>query len=273
MSGQHTVAEGQAKGSLRLSDTAPHPGFAAAMAFEATKLWAVRSTRVTLLAALIVHLGLTWMVAFSAKASGEHGYEALMPAPFMSLASLQLAQLLIAALAALAITSEYSNGTMISSLQAVPSRSRLLGAKATVLGMLGLVSGVLLVGIGTFVAAPTAAEYGAFTLKDVMLALVGGGVYLGLLAMMMVGIGALLRSTAGAITASFVLIFALPQILPLFNVQWVQTMATYLPTNAGQVLGMGLSEPYGVGTAALVLVLWAVVLLGAGMLVFKRRDA
>ncbi|MBP2385528.1 ABC transporter permease [Paeniglutamicibacter kerguelensis] len=251
----------------------PKPGFGAAVSFEATKLWAVRSTRVALAAAFIVHLALTWLLAFSAKASGDNGYESEMPAPFMSLASLQLTQLFIAAIAALAITSEYANGTIISSLQAVPVRRRLLGAKAAVLGMFGFGSGLAMVGVGTLVAAPAAADYGRFTAADLFTALAGGAVYLGLLSLVTLGIGALLRSTAGAITSAFVLIFGLPQILPLFNVEWVRNAAAYLPTTAGQVLGTGLVEPYGAGTALVVLVAWAGVLLGAGLWVFKRRDA
>lgn len=260
-------------GGARTVEAGPRPGFRAAMAFEFTKLWAVRSTRTTLAVALAAQLAMAWLIGFSAWASGANGYESAMPAPFMALACLQLAQLFIATLAALAITSEYSNGTIISSLQAVPVRSRLLGAKAAVLGIVGLGSGVVLVGSGTLVAALAAGTYGAFTVYDLLLALAGGGVYLGMLALVMLGIGALLRSTAGAITGAFVLLFGLPQILPLFAVDWVQRVVVYLPTTAGQVLGTGAVEPYGAATAIAVLVAWAGVLLGAGMWVFTRRDA
>ncbi len=249
------------------------PGFGAAIAFELTKLWAVRSTRITLAVMALGQVAMAWLLGFSAKASGDNGYEAVMPAPFIALVCLNLAQLFIATLAALSITSEYSNGTIISSLQAVPVRTRLLGAKAAVLAMLGFVSGVVLVGAGTLLAAPVAAEYGRFTAGELLLALVGGGVYLGLLAVMMLGIGVLLRSTAGAITSAFVLLFGLPQILPLFTLHWLHAVVSYLPTTAGQVLGTGAHEPYGTGTAALILAIWAGVLLGAGMWVFHRRDA
>ncbi|ASN39684.1 ABC transporter [Arthrobacter sp. 7749] len=249
------------------------PGFGSAIAFELTKLWAVRSTRITLAVMVLGQLSMAWLLGFSAKASGDNGYEAVMPAPFIALVCLNLAQLFIATVAALSITSEYSNGTIISSLQAVPVRTRLLGAKAAVLLMLGFVSGVALVGAGTLIAAPVAAQYGRFTIGELLLALVGGGVYLGLLAVMMLGIGVLLRSTAGAISSAFVLLFGLPQILPLFALHWLQALVSYLPTTAGQVLGTGALEPYGTGTAALILVIWAAVLLGAGMWVFHRRDA
>ena len=253
------------------------PGFGAAIAFELTKLWAVRSTRITLAVMMVGQVAMAWLLGFSAKASGDNGYEAVMPAPFIALVCLNLAQLFIATLAALSITSEYSNGTIISSLQAVPVRTRLLGAKAAVLGIVGLGSGVVLVGTGTLVAALAAGTYGAFTVSDLLLALAGGGVYLGMLALVMLGLGALLRSTAGAITGAFVLLFGLPQILPqilpLFAVDWVQRVVGYLPTTAGQVLGTGAVEPYGAATAITVLVAWAGVLLGAGMWVFTRRDA
>ena len=268
-----SVAPRQAEATtLRLSP-GRKPGFGAAVAFEATKLWAVRSTRITLAAALAGQLVMAWLIGFSARASGENGYESEMPAPFIALSCLQLAQLFIATLAALSITSEYSNGTIISSLQAVPVRTRLLGAKAAVLGALGFVSGVLLVGAGTLVAAPAAGIYGSFSAGELLLAMTGGGVYLGLLAVMMLGIGALLRSTAGTITSAFVLLFGLPQILPLFTLDWMRTVVGYLPTTAGQVLGTGALEPYGAGTAVVVLLVWAGVLLGAGIWAFTRRDA
>ncbi|WP_146755364.1 ABC transporter [Arthrobacter sp. AQ5-05] len=196
-----------------------------------------------------------------------------MPAPFMALACLQLAQLFIATLAALAITSEYSSGTIISSLQAVPVRTRLLGAKAAVPGVVGLGSSVVLVDTGTLVAALAAGTYGAFTVSELLPALAGGGVHLGMPALVMPGLGALLRSAAGAIAGAFVLLFGLRQILPSFTIDWVQRVVGYLPTTAGQVLGTGAVEPYGAATTIVVLVAWAGVLLGAAMWVFTRRDA
>ncbi|RAX45968.1 ABC transporter [Arthrobacter sp. AQ5-05] len=201
------------------------------------------------------------------------GFGAAMPAPFMALACLQLAQLFIATLAALAITSEYSSGTIISSLQAVPVRTRLLGAKAAVPGVVGLGSSVVLVDTGTLVAALAAGTYGAFTVSELLPALAGGGVHLGMPALVMPGLGALLRSAAGAIAGAFVLLFGLRQILPSFTIDWVQRVVGYLPTTAGQVLGTGAVEPYGAATTIVVLVAWAGVLLGAAMWVFTRRDA
>lgn len=273
MSQKNAAANSLERNEAQLQSSEAKPGLGAAMAFEATKLWAVRSTRITLVSALLAHVGLSWLLAFSANASGDNGYESFMPAPYMSLAALQLAQLFIAALAALSITSEYSNGTIFSSMQAVPVRVRLLGAKAAVIGILGFVFGALLIGVGTLIAAPAAGQYGSFSADELWIALFGGGFYLGTLSMMMLGLGVLLRSTAGAITSAFVLILGLPQILPLFNIQWLQDLATYLPTNAGQILGTGLSEPYGAAVAVAVLILWVAGLLGTGIWVFKRRDA
>ena len=247
--------------------------WAAAVAFEATKLAALRSTWFILALALAGQAGLSWLLGASALASGENGYDTAMPAPFIAVVSLQLSQLFIAVFAALSITSEYSSGTITTSLQAVPVRFRFLGSKAAVLGGAGFVAGAVLVGVGTLVAAPSAGSYGGFTPVQLATAMLGAGTYLGLLAMMMLGLGAVLRSSAGAVTAAFVLLFGLPQILPLFTVGAVQEAANYLPTTAAAVLGTAAEQPYGPGIAVAVLAAWTLVFLGAGYAALRGRDS
>ncbi|MBV1779151.1 ABC transporter permease [Paeniglutamicibacter sp. ABSL32-1] len=247
--------------------------WAGAVAFEATKLASLRSTRIILPLALLGQAALAWLLGSSAQASGENGYDTAMPAPFIAFVSLQLSQLFIAVFAALSITSEYGSGTITTSLQAIPVRFRFLGAKAAVLGSIGFVAGAVLVGAGTLVAAPAAGSYGQFTPGQLATAMLGAGTYLGLLAMMMLGLGALLRSSAGAVTAAFVLLFGLPQVLPLFTVDAVQEAAGYLPTNAAAVLGTAAEQPYGPDTALAVLAAWTVVFLGAGYAALRGRDS
>ncbi|MCV9992954.1 ABC transporter permease subunit [Paeniglutamicibacter sp. ZC-3] len=244
-----------------------------AAAFDATKLASLRSTWIILSLALLGQVGLAWLLGASAQASGENGYDTTMPAPFVAFVSLQLSQLFVAVLAALSVTSEYGSGTITTSLQAVPVRLRFLGSKAAVLGAGGFVSGAVLVGVGTLVAAPAAGSYGEFTPGQLATAMLGAGTYLGLLAMMMVGLGSVLRSSAGAVTAAFVLLFGLPQILPLFAAEAVQEAASYLPTNAAAVLGTAAEQPYGPVTAVAVLAAWTTVFLGAGYAALRGRDS
>ncbi|HXD29302.1 MAG TPA: ABC transporter permease [Arthrobacter sp.] len=244
-----------------------------AVAFEWTKLAGVRSTWISLAVALAATLGFSWLIGASARASGENGYDSFMPAPEIAFSSLQVSQLLLVVVAALCITAEYASGTITTTLQSVPVRGRLLGAKAMVLAALGFATGVVLVVVGTAIAAPSAGDYGLFTAGGFLAAAVGAGGYLALLAVMMLGTGTLLRSTAGTITTAFILLFALPQLLPLFRLDWLRQAADYLPTSAGLVLGSSGPGPYGVGTALLVLCLWTGSLLAAGYLSLVRRDA
>lgn len=247
--------------------------WAAAAAFEATKLASLRSTWLLLSLALLGQGALAWLLGASALASGENGYDTAMPAPFLAFACLQLSQLFIAVFAALSITSEYGSGTITTSLQAVPVRIRFMGSKAAVLGVAGFVSGSVLVGVGTLVAAPSAGRYGEFTPGQLATAMLGAGTYLGLLAMMMLGLGAALRSGAGTVTAAFVLLFGLPQVLQLFAVDAVREAANFLPTHAAAVLGAAAEQPYGPGAALAVLAAWTTVFLGAGYAALRGRDS
>jgi ABC-2 type transport system permease protein len=96
---------------------------------------------------------------------------------------------------------------------------------------------------------------------------------LGLLAL---GIGTLIRKTAGAITTMFGVIFVLP-ILGALLPSSMQGAAKYLPTTAGEAIITGgnidgansLSPWVGLGVFAL----YAVVALGAAAFTVVHRDA
>src|SRR3954454_6511554 len=104
---------------------------------EWTKLWSVRSTRWSLLAAVLFTIG----IAALACAVVSHHYPQMSPrdkADFhpleVNLAGVQLAQLAIGVLGVLIITAEYSTGMIRASMTAVPKRLPVLWAKAIVYG-------------------------------------------------------------------------------------------------------------------------------------------
>lgn len=244
-----------------------------AAAFEATKLFAVRSTWVSLGIAVVLQVGLAVLFGWSAKASAENGVDAAAPAPHLAFQAILVTQFLIIVTATLFITAEYASRSIVTTLQSVPVRGRMLASKLIVIALaVGLVGLVLNV-IGTLVAAALAGSYGTFTAGQLIATTLAAGGYLALLAMLVVGLGAALRNAAGTITTVLFLLLVLPQVLPLFGVDWLATAADYLPTNAAVVLGMGLHEPYGPGLALLVLCGWAAAGIVAGLLVLRRRDA
>src|SRR6202041_1993 len=128
----------------RLSPLPPATGRAGlrgAIASEFTKIRSVRSTYWTLLALLVVSVGIGAAITGGTAASFSHnpGNKAGFDATQTSLiAFFEIGQLIIAVIAAMAITSEYSTGMIRTSLTAQPRRGTIYAAKAIVLTSLTL---------------------------------------------------------------------------------------------------------------------------------------
>src|ERR1700678_4282558 len=111
-------------------------GLRGAIASEFTKIRSVRSTYWTLAALLVVSIGIGAAITGGADANFTHnpGNKAGFDATQTSLiAFFEIGQLIIAVIAALAITSEYSTGMIRTSLTAQPRRRTVYAAKAIVL--------------------------------------------------------------------------------------------------------------------------------------------
>jgi ABC-2 type transport system permease protein len=243
------------------------------LAFEWTKLASIRSTWFSLVIALLVTLGVGVLLGVSARASAENGFDSAAPSPYLAFQAILVAQFPIVVVAALFITAEYSSGSIRTTLQSVPVRGRMLASKLIILAGGGLVTGVLLSVLGTLVTAPAAGQYGAFTAGEFVGTVLAAGGYLAMLSIMVLGLGAALRSAAGTITTILVLLFALPQLLPVFGVDWLTDLVKYLPTNAATVLGLQVAQPYGWAVALLVLGGWGLAAVVAGYTVLRARDA
>jgi ABC-2 type transport system permease protein len=111
-------------------------GLRGAIASEFTKIRSVRSTYWTLAALLVVSIGLGAAITAGSAANFSHnpankaGFDA---AQTSLIAFFEIGQLIIAVIAALAITSEYSTGMIRTSLTAQPRRGTVYAAKAIVL--------------------------------------------------------------------------------------------------------------------------------------------
>ena len=129
-------------------------GLRGAIASEFTKIRSVRSTYWTLAALLVVSIGIGAAITGGADASFTHnpGNKAGFDATQTSLiAFFEIGQLIIAVIAALAITSEYSTGMIRTSLTAQPRRRTVYAAKAIVLTSLTLVVSLVTSFIAFFV--------------------------------------------------------------------------------------------------------------------------
>jgi hypothetical protein len=87
-----------------------------------------------------------------------------------------------------------------------------------------------------------------------------------------VGLGAVLRSAAGTITAAVAVLFAPPILGALVSNEIVAAVLDYLPAGLSGVVASGTGDRYSPEVAALLLGAWAVGALALGVITLHRRD-
>jgi len=246
--------------------------------FEVCKLRSVRSTYWTLSLAIGFNLVFAALEAvFLPEKLSDHDGSTL-DAVRVSLGGSHLSQVAIGVLGVLVITSEYTTGMIRVTFAAVPRRRRLLAAKAVVFAVVALAVGVVasFAGFFTFQAVRTRDSLGA-AIGDpgVVRALVGGGLYLAVLGLLGLGIGAVVRSSAGAIALLFGLLFVPQLLVDLLPEEWRTTIGPYLPMEAGSQVFSQHTPPDALSpwTGFAVFSLYAVVVLAAAFFLITRRDA
>jgi hypothetical protein len=208
---------------------------------EWTKFRGLRSTWLTAAVTVVLGVGIGTLAA-TGQARGYPELDAADRAGWDptagSLTAITIAQLAIGVLGVLVITAEYATGTIQPSVVAVPRRGRLLAAKATVLAAAAAVLGQL-IGFTSFFAgqavfAAAGVPHATLTDPHVLRAVVGGGLYLAALGLLGLGLGTLVRSTAGAIGVLVSLTLLVRLIAPALPESWARWMDRYWPTTAGE---------------------------------------
>ena len=192
---------------------------------------------------------------------------------------LPFGQLLIAALAVVLIGSEYTTGMIRSTMVAVPTRFPALLAKTLVIAVISFLLGVLAAFTTYLLAQPILSgadlEFGLGA-DGVLPSIINTGTVLALIAVMGVGIGGLLRNTAGGVVTLVGALFVLPIIAALLTglADWVEDAARFLPSAAAtQLVATEVQTgQFNQVEGGLILAGWAVVLLAAAMIVIKKRD-
>ena len=207
---------------------------------EWTKLRSVRSTRWSLGTAVLATIG----IAALACAIASHHYARMSPrdrAHFhpleVNLAGVQLAQLAIGVLGVLAITAEYSTGMIRASFTAVPKRLPVLWAKAIVFGLTVLALMIPSVLVAFVVGESLFSRHHiniAFSHPGVARAVIGAGLYLTVVGLFGLGLGAIVRNTAGGIAAFAGIMFVLPPLMNVLPTSWNNAASPYLPLAAGE---------------------------------------
>jgi ABC-2 type transport system permease protein len=239
---------------------------------EWAKIRSVRSTywSLTITVAAIISLG----VAFTSAEPGPYG-SGFDPVA-TSLAGVLLAQLAIGALGALVITSEYSTGMIRTTFMAAPQRRRVITAKAAVFAAVAFTAGTVASLIAFLVGQSILGSHGVgLTSPGALRAVIGVGLYLGLLAIFAVGLGTIIRSTAGTIVAVLGTLLLLPSIAPVLPQSIRDTVEKFLPSNAGQAIGATVKSSSSLSPWAglAVFALYAGTALVIGLLLVGRRDA
>lgn len=253
--------------------------FGDAVLSEWTKLRTLRSTTYTLLATCVLAVGLTALIASGSYDDLSAAERADFDPTATALKAFIVAQIAMAAFGVLAVTAEYSNGMIRTSLAAVPKRARLLSAKALVFAVVALVLGQVVAFtsflVGTGVLAGTGAPTSAFGDPGVLRAVLGEGLYLALVGLLGVAAGVLVRATAGGILVMVVTTLLVPAFTPALPGPIADLMIQYWPTIAGTRIMSVVPDPAQpspwVGLA--VLCAWTVATLSAAFMVFRRRDA
>jgi ABC-2 type transport system permease protein len=167
-----------------------------------------------------------------------------------------------------------------ASLAAVPNRPLFLAAKAAVLGVAGVLVGEAVVFANVLsgeAVLPATAPHTSLGQPAVLRAALLTGLYLGLLGLLGLGIGAIVRHTAGAIATVVGGLFVLPMIvLAAGREAFLDTVGKYAPmfinensVGAVKPVAHALSPWAGIGAIGL----YALVALVAGGLLLVRRDA
>ncbi|WP_298443148.1 ABC transporter permease [Ferrimicrobium sp.] len=266
-----------------LADKQPqtHPLFVGILHSEWIKIRSVRSTVWTLVAMVGVTIGLSALATFAIASSWHHMplVERMSFDPAnLSLSGMSLGQLSIGVLGIIIFTSEFATGTIRSTFAAVPSRPRVLAAKAIVFGAIVLVISEAVAFVSFFLGqAILSGKTPTTTLghPGVLRIVIGSGLYLTILGLVALGIGVIIRHTAGAIATFVGLVMVLPLLVLLLPHSITNDINRFLPSTIVSVVARIVPPPrtFSPWIGLLVFFGYAVALLVIGGWTLVKRDA
>lgn len=247
---------------------------------EWTKIRSVASTGWTLSVALVVTVALGMLISALTRSEVDRmslGDRLSLDPAFISFAGMGLGQLAMIVFGVLVVSSEYSTGMIRTSLAAVPQRGTFLFCKIAVATALALVVGMVTAFgaffLGQAMLGPHRAAIGD---PGVLRAVIGGGLYMTLIAVFSMGVAAMLRSPLLSLGILMPFFFLISNVLG--NVSATKKAGRFLPDQAGSrimqvVPEAGDDTPYGPWAGLGIMVLWVIAALAGGYVVLKRRDA
>jgi ABC-2 type transport system permease protein len=247
---------------------------------EWTKLWSLPSTLWLLLITVVLVTGGGLLAAALQLSSLPHGAAAV--AAFnptqLSQTGVGLAELTAGALGALIMTGEYATGQVRLTFTAVPRRLPVLWGKLAALAAALLAVGTIATFAAFFITQAILAPHHLSTTvgqPGVARSVFGGALVLTGVALLGLGLGALLRNAAGAISALFGVLFGLTLVAGFLPGNLGHQVREYLPENvASDVTSMAhQAGTLGPWTGFGLFCLYTAVALGVSAWLLRRRDA
>jgi ABC-2 type transport system permease protein len=280
-------------------------GLPQAIVSEWTKLRSLRSTWIALAVMVVAGIGLSALVsnieAGRWASLGPADRAQFDPVRFSQTGEF-ISQFVVGVLGALIVTSEYATGAIRTTLATLPRRTSVLAGKATVIAAVVFVLTEVTSFVSFFVGQLVLTAHGGKTLPagasiitqvrssvipvvsitntGALRAVFLCGIYLTLLTLLALGIGFILRHTAGAISLYVGLLLVLPLIVQILPSSLSHPIERYLPSNLGLAMivvttrktdfaGV-LMSPWA---AAVTLLLYTAAIVVVGAWVLVRRDA
>lgn len=189
-----------------------------------------------------------------------------------------ISQPAICVLGVMVIASEYSTGMIRASLLAKPRRIPMLAAKGVMLSLVVLAVSLVAAFVSFFIGAAMLSDKVEASLGDpgALRAVIGTALYLAMLSLFSLAIGAIVRRTAAGITSVIMFVLVLAPLVQLLPGAFGEYAHAYLPTEAGILIGQAIQHegdlltPWqGFG----VFGLWTAALLALAAFLLTRRDA
>lgn len=248
---------------------------------EWTKLHSLRSTRWSVGVGVLLTIGFSCL--FAAILSSRWGHmspqEQAGHHPLdVAQAGINVGQLAIMVLGVLVITGEYSTGMIRASFTAVPKRLPVFWAK---LGVFGVVTFLLMlpsVLIAFFASQAILSRHNilqiSFSHGGVARAVIGGAVYLTLIGMFALALGAIVRNTAGGIATFVGLFFVIPPLLNVLPTSWQNAINPYIPNSAGRSIFQLTHSSHSLSPAGglALFALYTAVAIAVAAVLLVRRD-
>ncbi|MGH9056329.1 MAG: ABC transporter permease [Acidimicrobiales bacterium] len=255
-----------------------------ALRAEWTKLLTLASTGWLLAGIVALTAGVSAAVIQASSYQPLGGYQDTTK---LSLTGIDLGQAVVAVLAVLVVSNEYSTQMMVVTLTAMPRRLSMLAAKAANVTGLVLVGGAFAVG-GSLLIGRAVLPGNGFTANHgypllslahgaTLRAAVGSVLYLALIALLSLGIATAVRDTAAAIGTVLGLLYLFPLLAQtVTNPTWHRHLEQIGPMTAGMAIqattnlrSLPISPWAGLG----VLGAWAAGAVVGGSLLLRLRDA